>query len=653
MEHRVKLTKPIVGVLLVLVMIAVFSQSTRHGFINYDDPAYVAENHHVKVGLTLDGMRWAFTTFHAANWHPVTWLSHMLDCTLYGLKPAGHHLTNILFHIANTLLLLYLLYHATGKYWQSLFVAALFALHPLHIESVAWIAERKDLISTFFMLVTLIFYGRFVRRSGPLLYVLSIIAYALGLMSKPMLVTLPFVMLLWDFWPLGRLPFKKQRTENGPHVLHTNYPLATPLRLVLEKIPFFILTLASCIVTYAAQNKSGAVAEARFSPLLFRIINALLSYVRYIANMFYPHNLAVIYPLPTTLTIAEGLMAGFALLGMSYLVYRLTKSHEYLLTGWLWYLGTLVPVIGLVQVGKQAMADRYTYIPLIGLFIMVAWGVPALLQKWRYRCIVLPTAAILFLAILTIGTWIQLSYWRNGVRLFSHATEAVPGNYIAYRILGDALSERGAFAEAERSFKESLRICPDDDRTHTEWGAALAKQKRIDEAIDHFTAALLINPDSADAHYNLGIMLAEKGRITESISHYLEAIRISPDRGDAHMNLGSVYLKEGKLMEALYQYQQASRIDPGNVEINYSLGLTYGMQGNLNESVRYFRAALRNQPDFLEARYNLGIALVRTGALDEGILHFKEVLRINPNFEEARKTLEAAVKLKSRQSSSK
>ncbi len=563
-------------------MIAVFWQSTGHDFVNYDDPAYVTDNIHVRKGLTYPNVLWAFTTLHAENWHPITWLSHMLDSKIYGLNPKGHHATNILFHVANTLLLLYLLYSTTRNYWQSLFVAALFALHPLHVESVAWIAERKDLLSAFSGFVTLILYSRYARRPRPLTYLVSLLAFAVGLMAKPMLVTLPFVMLLYDFWPLGRVQFKRPHMENDPYASRTNYSPSTPSRLILEKIPFFVLTLASCIITYLAQRKGGAVADAQLVPLLFRIINALLSYVRYISNMLWPHNLAPMHPLPPTLMIEQGIIAGLILFGISYLVYRLAHLHPSIPTGWLWYLGTLVPVIGFIQVGRQSMADRYTYIPLIGLFIMISWGVPVILKNFLYRRTALSVAAIVVLIALMTLTRTQLSYWKDTATLFDHATKAGVNNQEAYRLLGDALVQQGKLPEAE-----------------------------------HF---------------------------------FLEALRIQPDYEDVHANLGGIYMKQGRVREALSHYQEVIRMDPRNDQANYNLGLAFGILGNLEESIRYFNAAVDLNPNFAEAHCNLGIALVRAGRLDDGIYHFNKALQIKPDFAEVRRSLEAAIKLKARQS---
>jgi protein O-mannosyl-transferase len=613
--------------LLAAVVFVVYWQTAHYAFLNYDDPAYVTENPHVTAGLTRQGVIWAFTTFHVSNWHPVTWLSHMLDAEMYGLNPTGHHLTNVGFHLANTLLL-YLLFRTTGNYWRSLFVAALFGLHPLHVESVAWIAERKDLLSTFFLFVTLILYGRYVNRPRPVTYLLAVAAYALGLMAKPMLVTLPFLLLVWDYWPLGRWDGSSLR------------------RLVTEKIPFFALSLASCVVTYHAQSRGGAVVATQAASVSFRVVNALESYVRYMALTIWPRDLAVIYPLPRTLAIMPGVAAGLVLLGVSVLLCLLARRHPYLLTGWLWYLGTLVPVIGLVQVGQQAMADRYTYVPSIGLFIMAAWGVPLLVGRAPYRRLMLSISAGGALAALTVCTWVQLGYWKDGITLFGHATKAVADNHIAYRLLGNALAQQGRFNEAEQSFQESLRIRPDDESTHTEWGAALAQQRKAGAAIDHFTAALRINPDSAKAHYNLGVMFAEQGRVPEAIGHYLATLRIEPGREDILTNLGAAYAAAGNLGEAVRYYREALRADPGNAELLYNLGSALAMEGNLGEGITCLNRALAIRPAFAEAHYTLAVALVKKGEVAEGISHFTEALRINPGFDEARQGLATALKRK-------
>ncbi|WP_224985041.1 tetratricopeptide repeat protein [Geomonas agri] len=595
--------KTVLAALLVLTVSLVYGQVYHHGFLNYDDHLYVTDNATVKAGLTRTGVLWAFTTTSAANWHPLTWLSHMLDVQLFGVNPSGHHLTSVFLHILNTLLLLCLLYRTTGEYLKSFFVAALFALHPLHVESVAWIAERKDMLSAFFMLATILLYSLDREKPRAVLYLSALMAYAAGLMAKPMLVTLPFVLLLWDIWPLQRFrPWGRGDDEQR------TVPV---VRLVMEKLPFFVLSLLSCGVTYYAQFQAGAVASIHTMPFPFRLINALLSYVRYLGNMIWPENLAIIYPLPATLTIASGLLTGLALLALSVVVWHLRSRHPYLLSGWCWYLGTLVPVIGLVQVGQQAMADRYTYIPLMGIFIMIAWGVPACAERWNLRQNALVISAGAVLSLLAVCTWHQLGFWKDNVTLFEHAGRVVPGNFIAYRFLGSALAQQGDMAGAERAFQASLRISPDDDRSHTELGVVLAKERRYNEAVEHFSAALRTYPDSVDTHFQMGNVLIETGKPAEAIVHYKEALRLKP----------------------------------AEAEICYSLGLALAMQGDIAGGVRYLTKAVTLKSDFPEAHYNLGIALIRAGNMSDAVEHFSAAVRINPSFAEARKGLEAAQRL--------
>jgi len=539
--------KTLLVVLLVIVIFAVFWQSTDHEFLTYDDNLYVTDNLHVKTGLTSRNMLWAFTTIEASNWHPVTWWSHMLDCQIHGLNPKGHHLTNVLLHIANTLLLLYLLFSATRKYWHSIFVATLFAVHPLHVESVAWIAERKDMLSTFFMFGTLILYTRYTQNSRLLLYVLTLLLDVLGLMSKPMLVTLPFVMLLWDFWPLGRLRFGTLEKGNMIYSVLNGASISTPMRLILEKVPFFFFSLLSSVVTYYAQAQGGSVAGIHAVPLTFRAVNALVSYTKYIANMFWPHDLAVIYPLPPTLTLVQAGISGLILIGITLVVCRRVRKSPFLLMGWLWYLGTLVPVIGFVQVGRQAMADRYTYTPLIGLFIMLSWGFPALTHKWPYRRSVITAVALLALAGSTICTWKQLSLWKNDVTLFGNAVQVFEDNYIAYMNLGAALFQTGDTEAAIKQYQKALPLKSESDRLNYNLGLAFGVQGNLNESITYLTKAVTINPKFADAHYNLGVALAKQGRLDEAIRHFIEALQVDPGLVEARKALeAAMRLKSGQ-----------------------------------------------------------------------------------------------------------
>jgi len=625
--------------LLASVTFAVYWQCMHHAFIDYDDPDYVTENLHVRAGLTWRSVSWAFQSFSVSNWHPLTWLSHMLDVQLFGLNPGAHHLTGVILHIANALLLFCLLRRATGNWGSSLAVAALFALHPLHVESVAWVAERKDVLSTFFMLITLIFYGRYAVTGRPFFYILTFVSFCLGLLAKPMLVSLPIILMLWDLWPLRRLhlPDRPPQADARP---------VSALRLIIEKIPFMGLALVSCLITYTAQQKGGAMSREGAMPLLFRLINALMSYVGYLKKMFWPFDLSIIYPLPHTLTLIQGAGAGAVLLLVSVVVCRGMRRYPFLFTGWLWYLVTLVPVIGLVQVGQQAMADRYTYIPLIGIFIMIAWTLPLLVEKLHIPRMTLTIAACMVVTMLAVSTYRQLAYWRNSVTLFRHASTVVSGNYIAYRILGTSLAQDGRYDEADQAFGEALRIRPDDQETYNAWGIALAQQKRFSEAESHYTAALRIDPEYADVHYNMGLLLAAEGRFSEAIGHFYGALRLQPSQPGIYLGLGKAYAGSGDFAKALGFYNHALLLDPDNAEIQMMIGLSYGMQGNIEECITWLNKALVLRPAYAEAHYNLGVALAKTGKLDEGIRHFREALRIKPGLEEAQKALDMALKRK-------
>ena len=605
--------KTLTSLFLIIVTFAVYWQVGSYQFVNFDDGKYILENPHVRTGVTAEGFIWAFTSAYASNWHPLTWLSHMLDVQLFGLDPGPHHLVNVLFHAVNTVLLFLLLLRMTGAYWQSVFVAALFALHPLHVESVAWVAERKDVLSAFFWMVTLLLYAWYVKRPGRMRYLLTLCSFALGLMSKPMLVTLPIVLLLLDYWPLGRIQF-------GQAGLLTRKDLASAVRkpfpwsLLWEKAPFFVLTAASSIVTIYAQHKGGAMSSIKVVSITFRFINALWAYVLYLVKMVWPVDLAVLYPLPITLTIAQGLLAGAILGGISFLVIRSAKRHPYFLVGWLWYLVTLVPVIGLVQVGSQSMADRYTYLPLIGIFIMLAWGMRIAAGHDRVRRAALSAAAIVLLIACSVCTWFQLGYWKNSITLFSHAASSVSGNYIAHEALGLALAKNNRFDEAITQYSESLRIWPEYDRALIGMGNVLVRQGRMDEAAIYANRALRLKPDSSEAHFLLGFVLMNQGRNDEALDHYFAGLRS----------------------------------DPENEGIHHIIGVILGSQGKLDESIGQFNEALRIKPDYADAHYGLGVALLRQGHVDESIEHFAKALRLRPDFEQARLRLDEAMRMKNK-----
>jgi tetratricopeptide (TPR) repeat protein len=596
----------LISLLLAAATLAVYWQVGNHDFINYDDPLYVTENLRVQAGLTFDNVRWAFTTFEASNWHPLTWLSHMLDVELFGMHPRGHHLTSVVLHAINSMVLFLVLTRMTAAPGRSAIVAALFALHPLHVESVAWVAERKDVLSTLFFLLTIGAYVAYARRPASGRYLVVATVYALGLMAKPMLVTLPCLLLLLDYWPLRRFHFSPARAE-GEATRTLPEPERWPTgRLIMEKLPLLLLTLAASLVTLHAQSTSQAMASADYVPLAFRLLNALSAYVGYISKMLWPVDLAVLYPLPVQRGIVNGLLCAGLLLGISLAVVRWRKQAPYLPVGWFWYLGTLVPVIGLVQVGVQAMADRYTYIPLTGLFIMAVWGGSELLGKRRYRRAVESAGAGTLLAVCALLTWHQLGHWQNSLTLMSHTIRVTERNWMA----------------------------------HTSLGLALADQGRYVEAIGHYREAIRISEVNFLAHNNLGLVLVQSGRPAEAITHYREAIRINPQWYGAYMNLGATLANLGRTEEAITPFQKAAELQPGSAEAHYSLASALGKNDRLEEAASHFTAALRLKPDFADAHYGLGVALARQGKLDDAAREFAETLRIKPDFAEAQRGLE-------------
>ena len=585
---------------LTFVTAVVFYQVYTYDFVNFDDAEYVYKNPNIQAGMTLEAIKWAFTTSRTANWHPLTWLSHILDWQLFGHNSAGHHITNLIFHIANTLLLFIVLKQMTGAIWPSAFVAALFALHPLHVESVAWVSERKDVLSTFFWLLTMWAYVRFVRRPKITGYLLVVLFLALGLMAKPMLVTLPFVLLLLDYWPLDR--FGPKRGKAG-----TKYSL---LHLLIEKIPLFAMVLASCIVTYIVQQKGGAMSEGENYSFPIRLANASISYLQYINKMIWPARLAMFYPHPgRNVSFLYTIISAVLLLAVTILILRFAKGRRYLVTGWFWYLGTLVPVIGFIQVGGQAMADRYSYITLTGLFIIIAWGLPELLGKWPHRKVVLWMASLLVLSALAICAHIQQRYWKNTITLCEHALKVTDNNYKAHFCIADMFLEQGRIEEAIRHNTETLRIKPNYTRALSSLGVALHRAGRIDEAMYYYKRALEINPGFAPAYANLGCVLAAKGKFAEAISFCNKALQIAPDLIEARLNLGFALTNSGRFAEAVEEYEKILLIQPRNAVAHNDFGVTLSRQGKFDEAVAHFNQAIRIDPNYTTARNNLNLAI--------------------------------------------
>ena len=529
--------------LLIALDLVVYAPVWHHDFTDYDDPTYITQNPEVRSGLTWRGVVWAFTTGYAANWHPLTWLSHLLDVELYRLSPGPHHLTSVIVHIANTLLLFGVLRRMTGQVGRSALVAGLFGVHPLHVESVAWAAERKDVLSTLFWLLTLRGYVAYVRHPRVGRYLMVLALFALGLMAKPMLVTLPFVLLLLDVWPLRRLAV-------GPGSGHrptspTFIDRRAALEVVREKVPLLVLTVASSVVTFMVQRQGGAVLRLEEFPFGQRAANALVSYVAYTGRTVWPTGLAVFYPYPHALPEWQVIGSVLVLLGVTVGVIRLVRPAPYLLVGWFWYLGTLVPVIGLVQVGGQGLADRYTYIPLIGLFIILAWGIPDALARWPHRRIALPIAAgLAIVACMGLASH-QVRYWKNSEALWTRAVDVTGDNWIAHGQLGNVLARSGRTEEAMAHYAEALRMSPDYAEAHNNLGVALAAQGRIDEAMREFQEALRTRPDYADAHFNVAAVLARKGQLAEATTHLETAIRLNPGFDKARQVLDALTSRRG------------------------------------------------------------------------------------------------------------
>ena len=662
--------KKIICILLGVLILAVYWKVQYHEFVNYDDGRYITENKHIK-DFSKENFIWAFTQSHSANWHPVTWLSHMLDVQLYGLNPRGHHLTSLALHIANSLLLFLVFARMTGSIWRSCFVASLFAFHPINIESVAWASERKSVLSTFFWLLTTWTYINYVQKRNLARYSMVVLFFALGLMSKPMLVTLPFVFLLLDYWPLKRFEITnlKRIFSGGTQSQIENKKKL--LNLIFEKIPLLLLVVGSCIVTIFAQKSWGAVVSIDIVPLATRISNALVSYLEYLGKMVWPKGFSVFYPYPVDASYMwKGLSSGFVITAISITILRLIKKAPYLFVGWFWYLGTLIPVIGLVQVGQQAMADRYAYVPLIGIFIIIAWGLPNLLQNYPFRKKLLSVLAGIFFSVLIILTSVQLQYWENSVKLFDHAIEVTEKKYPsfvgiynnlgvvlneqmkfeearshlknavklqpayseAHNNLGNSLSGLNRFQEANISYREAIRLKPDYPEAHNNLANSLVKMLNFDDAVTHYLTAIRHKPEFAKAHFNLGTTfnLKEfKGNNNEvAIRHLEEAIRLEPNFSEAHLALGNVIIEkndfnQGHLKTAIHHFKISTKIDPNNAIAHNSLGSAIAGQRNFKQAIEHFNTALKINPRYVEAHQNLGTAFSILGKTEKATYHFK------------------------------
>jgi tetratricopeptide (TPR) repeat protein len=652
-----------VCIFLAAITFAVFGQTLRHEFVDFDDDLYVYENPAVTGGLNLKGVEWAFTHVVLFNWHPLTMMSHMLDCRLYGLNAGGHHLTNVLLHTASVILLFLVLRRMTGALWRSAFVAAVFAIHPLRVESVAWVAERKDVLSGLFFMLTIWAYVRYAEQvtgdkcqvtradSTPSrfmfhvsrFYCLVLLFFALGLMSKMMLVTLPFVLLLLDYWPLNRFtPPTPAPAVTGNGDSFKNHSI--PWRVILEKIPLLALSGATCVVTLMTQKE---MIEPM--PVSLRIGNAVVSYVIYLRQMVCPAGLAVMYPYPQNglpwweITLAVALLAA-----ISTGVFLRRQRQPYLLMGWLWYLGMLVPVIGLVQSGWRAHADRYTYLPQIGLYFALTWAAGSLGAGWRHRRLVLGLIAAVVITALSIGSFIQTSYWRNSETLWTHTLACTSDNALAHNNLGNDLLQAGQADEAIAHFLKAVKIQPDYSEAYNNLGNALLQEGRADEAIIRYQKALAIKPDYAEAYSNLGNALMQKGRVDEAVAHFQKALEIQPEYARAHYNLGNALMQKGRLDEAIAHFQKALEIRSDYAEACNNLGNALMQKERADEAIARYERALEINPGYAEACNNLGHALMQKGRVDEAILHFQKAVAIRPEYAKAHYNLGHALMQKER-----
>ncbi len=571
---------------LALIVILPFYQTNQFKFVIYDDSRYILGNQNIHAGFNRNSVSWAFTTLFASNWQPLTWLSLMLDYKMYGTAAGGYHVTNMLIHLVNTLLLFLIFGRITGRLWQSGFVAALFAVHPLHVESVAWVMARKDVLSAMFWLLTMGAYAYYADNPSLRRYVWVFIAFGLGLMSKPMLVTLPFVLLLLDYWPLRRF-------QGGAFIAGR--------RLILEKVPLLALSAIVSAITIYGQGSTGAMKSLGDIGLSDRMANAVVSYGVYAAKMFWPMNLACFYPYPTAFPISVVLISAAFLGSVCFFSFRYIRTAPYLAMGWLWYLITLLPVCGIIQVGSQAMADRYTYIPLIGLFIVISWGISDLLKGNPFYRYFIPGAAGATLLLLIILTFNQTGVWKDSVALFEHAIAVTEGNYVAHNNLGSYLMRHNRFGEAASHFEKVVQIKPDDEK--------------------------YLN--------NLGISLFRQDRYNEAMTYYLRAIAVNPRFADSYCNAADVCLFSGRENEALEYYRKALHLRPGNAVAENNVAEILISQEKLDEAIIYLRAAIKHHPDYAMARNTLAVVLTRKNQISEAIDELNEALRINPEYTEA------------------
>jgi tetratricopeptide (TPR) repeat protein len=601
-------SKFIVCFLLVVITLMAYRQLPSHGFLSFDDNEYITQNAHIQQGLSLENIAWAFNFVDIAYWHPITWIFHMLFFQLFGMNPSMHHLMNLFLHIANSLLLFMVLKRMTGALWQSAFVAFMFALHPLNVESVAWVSELKNVLSTFFWMLTMLLYVRYVEHPGFYRYLIMIFVFALGLMAKPMLVTLPFILLLLDYWPLNRFNiFQSSNKGNGlSRYIANGFRWSRVLHLILEKVPFLSLSAVCIYLSSLSLQRPCVVISTAMVPMKLRIANAIISYVGYIKKMAWPYNLGIFYPFPIAIPPWMVASAGLFLVCITCLSFRWARTNPYFTLGWLWYIGTLVPGIGLVQAGLwPSMADRFAYVPLIGLFIIIAWGIPDLVSRWRFKKLIIASIAVAFILNFGVTTYLQNRYWANNISLYKHTLDVTKDNAIAHQKLGEALLSKGKTTEAARHFCEALRITPSLTGANLNLGVILRGQGKLEEATEHFSRVAQLEPSSVNAYCEIAVTMEKQNNFEVAVRYYLKALRLKPDSAEIHNNLGIILARQNKEADAMFHFKEAIRINPDYAPAHYNLGKIYANQQNVKEAILNFKKTLQLNPNMAQALYNL------------------------------------------------
>jgi len=623
---RTRLPLAALALTLVVMTIAIYWQTGNFPAVKFDDVIFTDKTPAISSGLGVEGIRWAFTSSHVANWHPVTWLSHMADVTLFGMDAGKHHLVNVAFHLLNGLLLFVALRKMTDRTWESYLVAALFLVHPLHVESVAWIAERKDVLSTFFWLSAILAYIRYAKKPTLARYGVMALLFTLGLLSKQMLVTFPVTLLLLDFWPLRR---------------HEGTPVK---KLLVEKIPLIALSVAAGLVAFRVQSTFGAVMRTDFLPLEFRILNALVAWVGYLYKTVWPVGLAAYYPHPLkSVSLVKAAGAGALLMAITAATVRRAKREPYLAVGWIWYLVTLAPVIGLVQVGEQAMADRYTYVPLIGIFLAVVWGAAEITERLKAPNPLRLSVAALCLLSLCAASRVQTALWRDTDVLFAHALSVTENNLFVHEALGDGASRAGRDNDAIAHYREAIRISGGNAVDRVALGLVLGKQGNMDEAIEQFRLAIEADPDNPDARYNLAVALERTGRGEEAGPQFDNAFKNPPTDPAALNNIGLALARAGRLRDAAATFAGALRTVPEDPESNYNMAVALEKMGRKSEAWPHFTKALKLGAFDAEGHKKLGIALISLGRLEDAEKKFRTAIRLSPNDPEAHFDLGAAL----------